>query len=189
LCCGAGNDSLIVSFAIVSFQCRTNLNKPDRARRTAQRSGRATLSLPNQASRLLHVDCQTCGRDTLYHHMGENVQPFRRHPRYLLVALLAFVAQITLAFAHVHVCHGHSSWIRAAATDGETIPLPSDDDGDCRICVAIHVASTLIPSAGPELILPRTTYYVACPVYLVQPRAATRASPFQSRAPPQPMNV
>jgi len=31
------------------------------------------------------------------------VQPFRRHPRYLLVALLVFVAQITLAFAHIHV--------------------------------------------------------------------------------------
>ena len=121
--------------------------------------------------------------------MGEFVQPFRRHPHYLLVALLAFVAQVTLAFAHSHVHSGNSSRSRVTAVAGQTTPLPVDDDGDCRFCVAIHVASTLIPSAGPDLILPRTTYYVASPVYFVQPRAAARASPFRSRAPPQAMNV
>lgn len=117
------------------------------------------------------------------------MQAFRRHPRYLLVALLAFVAQITLAIAHSHVHSGDSSRSQVTAVAGETTPLPVDDDGDCRFCVAIHVASTLIPSAGPDLILPRTTYYVASPGYFVQPRAAPRASPFRSRAPPQPMNI
>jgi Protein of unknown function (DUF2946) len=119
--------------------------------------------------------------------MGEIVQPFRRHPRYLLLALLAFVAQITLAFTHIHVHSRELSQATAAASD--TTPLPADDDADCRFCAAIHVASTLIPSAEPDLILPRTTYYVAPPVCFVQPRAAARASPFRSRAPPQPMTV
>ena len=93
--------------------------------------------------------------------MGEVVQPFRRHPRYLLLALLAFVAQITLAFCHIHVHSRDLSRSQLTAVAGETTPLPADDDGDCRFCGAIHVASTLIPSVGPDLILPKTTYSIA----------------------------
>ena len=117
------------------------------------------------------------------------MQPFRRHPRYLLLALLAFVAQITLAFYHSHVHSRDLSLPLVAALAGETTPLPVDNDGDCRFCAAIHVASTLIPAAGPDLILPKATYSVALPVCFVGPRTAARASPFRSRAPPQPLNV
>jgi len=92
--------------------------------------------------------------------MGEVVQPFRRHPRYLLLAL-SFVAQITLAFCHIHVHSRDLSRSQLTAVAGETTPLPADDDGDCRFCGAIHVASTLIPSVGPDLILPKTTYSIA----------------------------
>src|SRR5690349_8259922 len=116
--------------------------------------------------------------------MGEIVQPFRRHPRYLLVALLAFVAQITLAFAHVHVHYRDASWFHAAAIGGATTPPASDDDGDCRFCGAIHFASTLIPVASPDLTLPNATYSVWLPICFARPLAAARASPFRSRAPP-----
>ena len=119
--------------------------------------------------------------------MGESVQPFRRHPRYLLLALLVFVAQITLAFYHTHAQWRDLSLSQVTGLAGETTPLPDDDD--CRFCAAIHVASTLIPSAGPDLIIPKTTYSLAAPVCFVRPHTAARASPFRSRAPPQAMNV
>ena len=121
--------------------------------------------------------------------MGEVVQRFRRHPGYLLLALLAFVAQITLAFCHIHVHSRDLSRSQLTAVAGETTPLPANDDGNCRFCGAIHVASTLILSAGPDLILPKIAYCVAPAVCCVRPRAAARASPFRSRAPPQAMNV
>jgi hypothetical protein len=135
-----------------------------------------------------NLDAEQTAHDTLYHPMGEIVQPFRRHPRYLLIALLVFVAQITLAFAHAHVHHQGSSWSQAASR-GKTVPLPPDEDGDCRFCGAIHVASTLIPVASPDLSLPNTTYSVWLPICFARPLAAARASPFRSRAPPALINA
>jgi hypothetical protein len=99
------------------------------------------------------------------------------------------VAQITLAFCHIHVHSRDLSLTQATRAAGQTTPLPANDDAHCKFCAAIHVASTLIPAACPDLILPNTTYSVAPPVCFVQPRAAARASPFRSRAPPQAMNV
>src|SRR5262245_60793786 len=152
------------------------------SRDVRERSSPATRVRQSRHPRRTNVDGQASARDTLYHQMGEIVQPFRRHPGYLLIAPLAFVAQITLAFAHIHVHSRELSQAAAAASD--TTPVPADEDLDCLFCAAIHVATTLIPAACPSIILPKKTYRIALPVCYAEPGAVARASPFRSRAPP-----
>src|SRR5262249_16922359 len=92
--------------------------------------------------------------------MGDVVQPFRRHPRLMLLALLIFVAQTILALAHGQ---GWEGWGEEMAESGDVCPADKQGacpaptspghDADCSLCASIHAAYTLIPSAGPaELI-------------------------------------
>jgi hypothetical protein len=134
-----------------------------------------------------NVDGQSAGLRYIISFVGGNVQLLRRNPRYLLAALLAFVAQVTLAFAHVHVKHP-APHIAIAPADA-TLPLPADDDDDCRFCATIHVASTLIPAACPDVVVPETNYGVAPVVSFLWPRLTARSSPFRSRAPPAGVNA
>jgi hypothetical protein len=116
------------------------------------------------------------------------VQSFRRHQRFFLIALVAFLAQTILALAHVHapssVRHASAGACRLADEYRCDAPAPPGHDEHCPLCAAISTASALILPAQVviALVVPRSASPDAIDSAKVDARDA--ASHYQSRAPP-----
>ena len=119
------------------------------------------------------------------------MQSLRRHPRLLLIALLAYVAQIVLALAHVHAptgMHRYAASCAKGAVTGREVacpkPSPVDHHRDCALCAAMHAAFTLMPAAAPAVALCFSTERLAVPRFPRDTRPSRSVCQNQPRAPP-----
>lgn len=117
------------------------------------------------------------------------MRPLRRHRRFALLALIAFAAQIILAFGHMH--HGapppHAglagAYTAMHAPDSPT--HPAEHDPFCLVCWAINAAGSLIFTQPVALIVPMASAEAPAPPILLAPAALNAHAPFQARAPPR----
>lgn len=115
-----------------------------------------------------------------------------RHKRHgVVLALLALVLQIVVAFDHVHLRgltqHATGAFAqRTAAQANSQTPLriPSDNDDYCATCASIFLASTASTPAPPVLLVPANFQRVVHSLKFVRPLADSLRLAFRSRAPP-----
>src|SRR5215813_5232263 len=72
---------------------------------------------------------------------------FRRHPRFVLLALLALAAQITLSFGHLHHRFAHNPQLMAlgptsSQPGGDNPRTPSGHATTCIVCWNIQLISS-----------------------------------------------
>jgi hypothetical protein len=115
------------------------------------------------------------------------VQPFRRHRRLFLLALILFLAQTVLSLAHVHAPAGarHTGGSACAqANEPCKLPDPTGHGEHCALCAAISTTSTLDlppPIALLRLIRRCSSAPMPCRSLSLVGKPSTH---FQPRAPP-----
>jgi DUF2946 family protein len=109
------------------------------------------------------------------------------------LGLFALLLQLTLSFAHVHPedLLGASAAAIADAVAGNASAdrdqdrhAPGAPHDDCPICVAMHLAGTIVLPDPPALALPTTFIVTAFPADDLVTIIIPRRLPFQTRAPP-----
>jgi Protein of unknown function (DUF2946) len=116
----------------------------------------------------------------------------RHKRRGSVLALIALVLQIVLAFDHVHL-HGlpqnhHAAIVQHTAT-AQTAPQmpaqnPADDQDYCAVCASIFLASSAFAPAPPQLPLPTRFQRVERAFNAGHALAERQRPGFRSRAPP-----
>jgi hypothetical protein len=116
---------------------------------------------------------------------------FERHKQHgAVLALIALVLQVVVAFDHVHLRGvaqhaGVAIAQRGVAQAHSQTPSPSPADNDyCAACASIFLASTAFTPAPPLLPLPASFKRVEHSFYPVQLAAEPPRLAFRSRAPP-----
>ena len=120
--------------------------------------------------------------------LGGALDYFRRHPNFLLLALLALAAQIVLPFGHVHASRAEQVTI----TQGVCVdraqshcPIPNGSHNQlCALCAVMGTAGSLIiptPIALSPLDLDRLRISTR---YWSGGKSGGRPLAFQARAPP-----
>jgi hypothetical protein len=118
------------------------------------------------------------------------VRRFRRHPRFLLPALLALVAQVVVPIFHVHgsFASGYQAVARGvcvAQTPASPPPASCPDhDRDCPLCTAISAATTFILPALIAILTPVSRDHSDPPRDVSNARPNGLSLKFQARAPP-----
>ena len=116
------------------------------------------------------------------------------------VALAAFamLLQLALSFGHVHLhdlapptqrTQSSATALASAPSDPSDQQLPAglpDDDGDCPICIAMHMASSGVLPVAPLVVLPDDLSRSHQQAIVHFDIIARRHSSFQTRAPPAP---
>jgi hypothetical protein len=109
-----------------------------------------------------------------------------------MLALIALVLQVVLAFGHVHLrgLGGSSNSIIVGQASLAHPPLqapaqsPSDGDDYCAICASIFLASSAFAPAPPQLLVPTSFQPVEHCFNTARPVAESLRLAFRSRAPP-----
>jgi hypothetical protein len=109
------------------------------------------------------------------------------------LALFALAMQLVLSFGHVHVgaSSGYASGLEVAASSDTHKPagnhhhhLPATPDENCALCALIHLASTLLPAAAPDLPLPAVFGRLPHHIVVQLDLSAASSAYFRARAPP-----
>jgi hypothetical protein len=112
-----------------------------------------------------------------------------------ILGLFALCLQLVLSFGHVHADHHQPSSEHAFAVvgdnsspvnsddEGRAAPVPDDDD-DCPICASMHLASTLVIPAPPNLIVPASFGSAAFKHEIALTLSLRRFTLSRTRAPP-----
>ena len=118
------------------------------------------------------------------------MQCFRRHQRFFLIALVLFLAQTILAFAHVHASHSPRHTAMAMDTCGlanESVcdaPAPVDHAEYCPLCAALSAASALVLPAPVAILRVGARPRLAPELHSDKVDARDGEAHFQPRAPP-----
>jgi hypothetical protein len=107
------------------------------------------------------------------------------------LALLALVARLVLAVAHVHalgVPAGDATLASAATAGGSSLPSPSaplaPDTDHCEICLALHLAGSFLLPDGIAVAVPGFVLVAAGLVLVALLLARPKHFLFLTRAPP-----
>ena len=110
------------------------------------------------------------------------------------LALLALLVQFALSFGHIHGFAPAASATQSVlpadhAADGKSRPAPSKPDSDqttdvCAICAVMAMASTVLLSTPPILLLPDAVQILQAITDAEFAHLKSAGTAFQPRAPP-----
>ena|SRR5215831_9052982 len=119
---------------------------------------------------------------------------FRRHPRFVLLALLALAAQITLSFGHLHHRFAHNPQLTAlgptsSQPGGANPSTPSDHATTCIVCWNIQLINSAAFTPLFVFSSPNEPHGALFPSRVAILPALNDPRYFQARAPPPAYKV
>jgi hypothetical protein len=101
------------------------------------------------------------------------------------IALLALILQLGLSFGHVHGLHADRAAAWTVASQPDTSPASSGDDGDyCATCAILAMLSGAQTANTPVFVLPAALGSAEVAALPQAARTVLRRAAFHSRAPP-----